>query len=100
MYRAICALVLLLVIHCTNGPTGGPGLSMEPPDLSMGPADMSMPGPPPRVCSPDRWCWENPLPQGNDLGGVWATDANNVWVVGNAGMILDCHGQHPPSCSS
>ena len=38
------------------------------------------------------WVWENPLPQGNNLEGVWASDASNVWAVGDAGTILKWNG--------
>ncbi len=27
------------------------------------------------ICSPDGWCWRNPLPQGNGLSAVWAAPA-------------------------
>jgi hypothetical protein len=42
-------------------------------------------------CSPDGWC---PLASGtsNQLNGVWASDANNVWAVGSAGTILKWNG--------
>ena len=35
-----------------------------------------------RVCTPERWCWESALPQGNSLVAVWASSANDVWAVG------------------
>ncbi len=40
------------------------------------------------VCSSDRWCWQSPLPQGNDLAAVWGTSTNAVWAVGDLGTIL------------
>jgi hypothetical protein len=40
------------------------------------------------VCSSDRWCWESPLPQGNDLDAVWGSSASSVWAVGDLGTIL------------
>jgi photosystem II stability/assembly factor-like uncharacterized protein len=36
----------------------------------------------------DAWRWQNPLPQGNDLRGVWFVDAGNGWAVGDFGTIL------------
>lgn len=34
------------------------------------------------------WEWQNPLPQGNDLEGVSAVDADTCWAVGYAGTVL------------
>src|SRR5215468_11175954 len=48
--------------------------------------------PPAPGCSPDNWCWSNPLGQGNYFHGVWGTSATNVWVVGASGMILHWNG--------
>src|SRR5262245_49952835 len=31
------------------------------------------------LCSPDHWCWENPLPQGNTLNAIWAVAEDDVW---------------------
>ncbi len=38
------------------------------------------------------WVWQNPLPQGNDLVGVWGAGANEIWGVGRAGTILKWNG--------
>ena len=43
-------------------------------------------------CSPDNWCWSNPLPQGNGLRKVWGSGPNSVWVVGENGTILKWNG--------
>ncbi len=51
------------------------------------PPDMTPPGPPP-ICSSGGWCWQNPLPQGNNLNAVWSADSNNSWAVGVAGTIV------------
>lgn len=50
-----------------------------------------------RICSVDGGvCWEHPLPQGNDLAGVWGTASSgaaaSVWAVGAAGTILHWNG--------
>lgn len=45
-----------------------------------------------RVCSTDKWCWENPLPQGNTMRSIWGTAANDIWAVGEAGTILHYDG--------
>ena len=44
------------------------------------------------VCSDDGWCWENPLPQGDTIFGLSATAADDIWAVGNAGLILHYDG--------
>jgi hypothetical protein len=79
MCRVLCLLILLLGTNCSTDGVGAP-------DMSMAPVDLSMPGQT-KVCSADNWCWENPLPQGNVLAGVWGTGAN-VWAVGAGGTIL------------
>jgi len=50
-----------------------------------------------RICSGNgEVCWEHPLPQGNDLMGVWGTASSgaaaSVWAVGTAGTILHWNG--------
>src|SRR5436190_163137 len=35
-----------------------------------------------------RWVWQNPLPQGNTLYGVYFTDANTGTAVGENGTIV------------
>ena len=44
------------------------------------------------LCMPDLWCWENPLPQGNQLNAVWGSAADDVWAVGALGVILHWDG--------
>ncbi len=41
-----------------------------------------------KTCSPDGVCWERPLPQGNQLHGVWGASAQDIWAVGVHGTIL------------
>ncbi|MBI1387150.1 MAG: hypothetical protein GC154_01710 [bacterium] len=36
----------------------------------------------------DHWQWQNPLPQGNTLWGVWGSSGNDVFAVGQEGAIL------------
>jgi hypothetical protein len=55
--------------------------------------DMGIPsdsvGPPPGPsCGPDGWCWQNPLPEGNPVFAVWASDPDHVWIVGWQGTLL------------
>jgi hypothetical protein len=49
-------------------------------------------GMPRGVCSASGWCWRNPLPQGNYLPSVWASDASNAWAVSDFGTILKWNG--------
>ena len=38
------------------------------------------------------WVWQNPLPQGNSLYGVWGSSGSDVFAVGDAGTILHYDG--------
>lgn len=38
------------------------------------------------------WCWEAPLPQGNELRAVWGSAADDVWAAGAAGALLRWDG--------
>ncbi len=49
------------------------------------------------TCSPDGWCFQNPLPQGNSLRGVRAIDATRTLVFGDHGTLLLC-GNGAPTC--
>ncbi len=49
------------------------------------------------LCNPGGFCWENPLPQGNDLYRAWGRAKNDVWFVGDYGTLLHCEvGPAPP----
>jgi hypothetical protein len=58
-------------------------------DMAGANADMQAIGP---VCSSGQWCWQNPLPQGNDLKAVWSSAPNSTWAVGESGTILYYNG--------
>lgn len=45
-----------------------------------------------RVCTSERWCWENPSPVGTKLAGVWGTSRTNVWAVGDGGVAIRWNG--------
>ncbi len=57
---------------------------------------------PRRVCSydpPNAWpktrqgfCWESPLPQGNPLNHMWTFSSQDIWAVGNQGIVLHWNG--------
>src|SRR5512136_2439369 len=38
------------------------------------------------------WTWQNPLPQGNNLYGVWGSSAHDVYAVGESGNIAHYDG--------
>lgn len=38
------------------------------------------------------WTWQNPLPQGLDLSGVWAESEDEVWLAGAYGTLLRMDG--------
>ena len=40
----------------------------------------------------DEWTWENPLPQGNTLWGVWGAARDEVYAVGGMGSVLRYNG--------
>ncbi len=35
-----------------------------------------------------QWQWQNPLPQGNSLLGVWGSGPGDIFAVGGYGAIL------------
>jgi hypothetical protein len=39
-----------------------------------------------------RWCWSNPLPQGNFITDIWAHAPNDVWASGQGNTILHWDG--------
>lgn len=43
-------------------------------------------------CSGDGWCWDNPLPQGQDLHAVWGRSGSDVLAVGAQGTVLHFDG--------
>lgn len=61
----------------------------QPSDAGDGGSTCSPPGA--TLCAPDGGCWEHPLPQGNDLVGIWGA-GGAVWAVGTAGTILRWDG--------
>lgn len=44
------------------------------------------------ACTRDKWCWENPRPQGNPLRAVWGSGSSDVWAVGDFGIALHWNG--------
>ncbi|MBW2731544.1 MAG: hypothetical protein JRH20_04070 [Deltaproteobacteria bacterium] len=80
---------LLLLLGVMTGCPHHRGLEQATPTMAMdrsadSAADL-------HVCSADGWCWENPMPQGNDLLAVWARNSR-VLAVGRAGTVLSFNG--------
>ncbi len=53
-----------------------------------------------KIISPDHWVWQNPLPLGNDLNGVWGSSSTDVFAVGASGTILHFNGSAWSAMSS
>src|SRR4051794_23454355 len=71
--------------NCVTSANCGAGKTCNP---STGNCDAPPAPNPTPVCDPAGFCWENPLPQGNDLYRAWGSSAGNVWFVGKSGTIL------------
>jgi len=39
-------------------------------------------------CSKDKWCWVNPLPQGNGINALWASSKGEVVAAGAYGTLM------------
>src|SRR5262245_21330017 len=39
-----------------------------------------------------KWCWSNPLPQGNGITSMCGFSASDVWAVGSGGTLLHWDG--------
>jgi len=46
------------------------------------------------------WTWQNPLPQGNPLWGVWGSSGDDVFAVGGSGTIFHYDGSSWSSMTS
>ena len=50
------------------------------------------PSNPPTPYVPLPWIWENPLPQGNTIHGLWGSSGSDVYAVSENGAILHFNG--------
>lgn len=46
----------------------------------------------PPACAPGILCWSTPKPQGNAIKSMWAVAPNDVWAVGDVGLLLHYDG--------
>ncbi len=47
---------------------------------------------PRHACTAAGWCWERPLPAGDQLSSVFALAESDVWAVGEGGTVLHSTG--------
>ena len=94
MNRLWCILIVTALASC------GP---QQPQETTPAPAIQDAAGPgeagAPQMgsfCSPDGWCWQNPVPQGNALSAIWGSNPNDIYAVGvvGAGMVGEELGEH------
>ena len=66
-----------------------PGFGFNPPNIAVWVNGGNLTGQnftATAACSADHWCQRNP-PQGGSLHGVWGSGPNDVWAVGDAGIL-------------
>jgi hypothetical protein len=77
---------------CPAGSDAGPSCPNMNPDAGPSPTGdggfFYIP-----ICSKDNWCWQNPLPQGNQLNAAWGLCPDDLWAVGGTGTALHWDGQ-------
>lgn len=91
----------LVVAGGSNDGEGGSGGSGPAPSGDGGPAQAAADGggPPPAfvpeygVCSADGWCWDLPYPQGHDVLAAWGSTGDDVWLVGEEGLLVHYDGE-------
>lgn len=93
----IAALLLCLAPACSSDAD-----PRDPPDVEPEPMPPVPPGPAadalaelaalPAVCSPDQWCWTSPSPSGNDYLKVYSTTPDNLWLIGQHGLVMQWNG--------
>lgn len=47
----------------------------------------------PETCSADGWCWRWPKPHGNDYSRVFSTAPDNIWLIGQHGIVMQWNGR-------
>ena len=69
---------------------------LDAPLMDQQVQDVPDSGPPPvptGLCNKQGFCWMNPLPQGQDLHGVWGNALGEVYAVGSQGTLLRDDGK-------
>jgi len=83
-------------LSCTAPPRSGPPAATPPSVASRStappPEPPSTDAAPHGDCTPDGWCWENPLPRSDELKAVWGSAPNDYFAGGNAGALLHFDG--------
>jgi hypothetical protein len=89
---------LVLVLAACTGPAAIPDAGVDGGD-PFG-ALVALPA----SCSSDHWCWRSPAPAGNDYAQVYSTAPNDVWLIGQHGVVMQWDGSvwrfHHPQQSS
>ncbi|MFB6371915.1 MAG: hypothetical protein ABEN55_02085 [Bradymonadaceae bacterium] len=45
-----------------------------------------------RFCTDDGWCWYRPKPHGHTIRDLWVADKNDMYAVGNDGLVMHDDG--------
>ena len=101
MTLTAAAVAILAAASCGSPdhqpPDHQPGDHQPPSRGKPEPTTPEQPPPPRALCQGDGWCWENPLPHGDVLAGVWTAPraalpgANDTFAVGELGIIQRRH---------
>lgn len=78
-FAKVSLVVLLLASYCTRTNDDNSSPSSGLPTAQS------------QLCQ-NGWCWQNPLPQGHGLLGIWDSSPNDVFAVGMGGTILHSNG--------
>lgn len=54
----------------------------------------------PGLCTPEGICWENLLPQGNDVRALYSTDERHTWLATDNGSVLFFDGERTTMTSA
>ncbi|HMY58717.1 MAG TPA: hypothetical protein PK472_10710, partial [Pseudomonadota bacterium] len=89
LLRSSLALLCAIGIGCNKDPQidGNPDGSTIPDGGDPTTSDLGMPVQN-EICSMDRYCFRNPLPQGNGFNGVYVAASGEIVAVGDRGTIM------------
>lgn len=63
-------------------------------DFSLPDGAITYPTPSGPLVSEEGWQWEHPKTQGNAIGAFWGFGDDNIWAVGNRGVVLHFDGKN------